>query len=89
MKEIAVSIGVLASVIAVRTYLQWRGGVIMASAVENLTSAITRLAGVGDKVVTVLQTPHATDAQVQAAADAVNGQSDRLEAAVEVASPSS
>lgn len=54
----------------------------MASALENLTAATTRLANSVDAAVTVINTPHPTDAQVQTAADMVNAQSDRLDAAV-------
>lgn len=54
----------------------------MASALENLTAAVTKLQASVDAAVTVINTPHPTDAQVQAAADAVNAQSDRLDAAV-------
>jgi hypothetical protein len=53
----------------------------MASALDNLTAAVTRLQASVDSAVTVLNTPHPTDAQVQMAADAVNAQSDRLDAA--------
>lgn len=52
------------------------------SALENLTAAITRLQTSVDAAVTDINTPHPTDAQVQTAADAINAQSDRLEAAV-------
>lgn len=54
----------------------------MASALENLTAATTRLATSVDAAVTVINTPHPTDAQVQTAADVVNAQSDRLDFAV-------
>jgi len=52
------------------------------SALENLTAAITKLQSSVDAAVTIIGTPHPTDAQVQAAADAVNAQSDRLDTAV-------
>lgn len=54
----------------------------MASALENLTTAIAGLTTSVDAAVTVINTPHPTDAQVQAAADAVNSQSKRLDDAV-------
>lgn len=57
------------------------------SALENLTAAITRLQGSVDAAVTVINTPHPTDAQVQTAADAVNAQSDRLDTAVTPPAP--
>lgn len=53
----------------------------MASALENLTAATVRLTASVDQAVTVLNTPHVSDAQAQTAADAVNAQSDRLDAA--------
>lgn len=57
-------------------------GILLMSALENLTAAITRLQASVDAAVTDILTPHPTDAQVQTAADAVNAQSDRLDAAV-------
>lgn len=54
----------------------------MASALENLSDAIAKLGTSVDSAVTVINTPHPTDAQVQAAADAINSQSDRLDKAV-------
>lgn len=54
----------------------------MASALENLTAAIAGLSKSVDAAVTVINTPHPTDAQVQAAADAINSQSTRLDDAV-------
>lgn len=60
---------------------------IMASALENLTAATTRLTGSVDAAVTVINTPHPTDAQVQTAADLINAQSDRLDAAVNPPTP--
>lgn len=53
----------------------------MASALENLTTAVADLTTAVDAAVTVLNTPHPTDAQVQTAADAVNAQSARLNVA--------
>jgi hypothetical protein len=55
---------------------------IIVSALENLTAAITKLQGSVDGAVTVINTPHPTDAQVQTAADAVIAQSTRLDVAV-------
>ena len=52
------------------------------SALENLTAAITKLQGSVDGAVTVINTPHPTDAQVQTSADAINSQSARLDVAV-------
>jgi hypothetical protein len=52
------------------------------SALENLTAATTALQKSVDAAVTVINTPHATDAQVQTAADAINSQSARLDNAV-------
>ncbi len=52
------------------------------SALENLTAAITELQKSVDSAVTVINTPHPTDAQVQTAADAVAAQSARLNEAV-------
>lgn len=54
----------------------------MASALENLNAAVAKLTTSVDAAVTVINTPHPTDAQVQAAADAVNAQSVRLDNAV-------
>lgn len=58
----------------------------MASAIENLSASVAALAAAVDSAVTVINTPHATDAQVQAAADAVNAQAARLSAATTPAS---
>jgi hypothetical protein len=49
---------------------------------ENLTKAVTDLTTAVDGAVTVLNTPHPTDTQVQAAADAIQSQIARLNAAV-------
>lgn len=57
------------------------------SALENLTAATTRLQNSVDAAVTVINTPHPTDAQVQTAADAVNSQADRLDNAVTPSQP--
>lgn len=57
------------------------------SALENLTQAITDLQTSVDAAVTVINTPHPTDAQVQTAADAVQAQSARLNAAVNPTPP--
>lgn len=51
------------------------------SALENFTAALNRITASVDAAVTVMNTPHPTDAQVQAGADALNAQSDRLDAA--------
>ena len=57
----------------------------MASALENLTAATVKLTSSVDAAVTEISTPHATDAQVQTAADAVSSQADRLDVAVAAA----
>jgi len=57
------------------------------SALDSLNAAVTRLQASVDAAVTVLNTPHPTDAAVQAAADAVNAQSDRLDNAVNPPAP--
>ena len=54
----------------------------MASALENLNEAIAKLNTSVDSAVTVILTPHPTDAQVQSAADAITAQADRLDKAV-------
>ena len=51
------------------------------SALVNLQDAISRLSHATDKAVTVLNTPHPTEEGLQAAADLVNAQAARLEAA--------
>lgn len=56
--------------------------IVMASALENLTTSIAGLTTAVDSAVTEILLPHATDAQVQAAADAVDSQSKRLTDAV-------
>ena len=53
------------------------------SALENLTQAITALTAAVDSAVK----PHATDAQVQAAADAIAAQTTRLNTANGIAPP--
>lgn len=60
---------------------------LIMSALENLTQAIVDLQTSVDAAVTVINTPHPTDAQVQTAADAVNAQSARLNAAVSPPAP--
>jgi hypothetical protein len=57
------------------------------SALENLTAATQNLTASVDAAVTVLNTPHPTDAQVQSAADAVNAQTARLNSAVTPPAP--
>jgi len=54
------------------------------TALESLNSSVVALTLVVDDVVTVLNTPHPTEAQVQAAADAVASQIGRLNAALGV-----
>jgi hypothetical protein len=59
-------------------------------ALDNLTAATTRLAASVDKAVTVITTPPtggATEVQVQAAADVVNAQSDKLDKATAPPAP--
>jgi len=51
------------------------------SAINNLQDAIARLSTATDAAVTVLNTPHPTEEALQAAADLVNAQAARLEAA--------
>lgn len=51
------------------------------SALTNLQDAISRLSHATDTAVTVLNTPHPTEEALQAAADLVNAQAARLEAA--------
>ena len=53
---------------------------IMAS-LTNLQDAITRLSSITDQAVKVLNTPHPTEEAIQAAADVINAQADRLQAA--------
>lgn len=57
------------------------------TALENLTAALSRLQGSVDAAVTVINTPHPTDAQIQAAADSINAQADRLDKAVTPPAP--
>lgn len=54
------------------------------SALENLTASVASLTTSVDNAVLVLGTPHPTDAQVQQAADAINAQVARLNAAAGV-----
>lgn len=51
------------------------------SALTNLQDALNRLTTATDTAVTVLNTPHPTEEALQAAADLVNSQAARLEAA--------
>lgn len=51
------------------------------AAIDNLNEALQRLAKATDSAVTVLNTPHPTEEAIQAAADLVNAQSQRLETA--------
>ena len=51
------------------------------SSLTNLQEAVTRLASITDEAVKVLNTPHPTEEAIQAAADVINAQADRLQAA--------
>ena len=51
------------------------------AAINNLQDALTRLSAATDSAVTVLNTPHPSEEAIQAAADLVNAQAARLEAA--------
>jgi cell division protein ZapA (FtsZ GTPase activity inhibitor) len=51
------------------------------SAINNLHDALARLSSATDSAVTVLNTPHPSEEAIQAAADLVNSQAARLEAA--------
>ena len=51
------------------------------SALTNLQEALNRLTTATDTAVTVLNTPHPSEEAIQAAADLVNAQAARLEAA--------
>ena len=51
------------------------------SSLTNLQEAINRLSSITDEAVKVLNTPHPTEEAIQAAADLVNAQADRLLAA--------
>ena len=51
------------------------------AAIENLNEALQRLSKATDSAVTVLNTPHPTEEAIQAAADLVHAQAQRLEAA--------
>jgi hypothetical protein len=51
------------------------------SAINNLQDALARLSSATDSAVTVLNTPHPSEEVIQAAADLVNAQAARLEAA--------
>ena len=54
---------------------------IIMAAIDNLNEALQRLAKATDTAVTVLNTPHPTEEAIQAAADLIHAQSQRLEAA--------
>ena len=60
------------------------------AALDSLNTAIASLIATTDNVVTTLNTPHPTEAQVQAAADVINSQVQRLNLAlgVSAAAPS-
>ena len=51
------------------------------SSLTNLQDAVTRLASITDEAVKELNTPHPTEEAIQAAADLINAQADRLQAA--------
>ena len=51
------------------------------AAINNLQDALARLSAATDSAVTVLNTPHPSEEAIQAAADLVNSQAARLEAA--------
>ena len=51
------------------------------SSLTNLQEAVTRLSSITDQAVKVLNTPHPTEEAIQAAADVINAQADRLQAA--------
>jgi len=51
------------------------------SAINNLQDALARLSSATDSAVTVLNTPQPSEEAIQAAADLVNAQAARLEAA--------
>jgi len=51
------------------------------SSLTNLQEAVTRLSSITDQAVKVLNTPHPTEEAIQAAADLINAQADRLQAA--------
>ena len=51
------------------------------TAINNLQDALARLSSATDSAVTVLNTPHPSEEAIQAAADLVNAQAARLEAA--------
>ena len=51
------------------------------TAINNLQDALVRLSSATDSAVTVLNTPHPSEEAIQAAADLVNSQAARLEAA--------
>jgi cell division protein ZapA (FtsZ GTPase activity inhibitor) len=51
------------------------------AAIDNLNEALQRLAKATDTAVTVLNTPHPTEEAIQAAADLIQAQAQRLESA--------
>lgn len=51
------------------------------AAIDNLNEALQRLSKATDSAVTVLNTPHPTEEAIQAAADLVQAQAQRLESA--------
>jgi chromosome segregation ATPase len=57
------------------------------AALDNLSKAVADLQNVVDTTVTTLNTPHPTEAQVQSAAEAVQAQIARLQAALPAAEP--
>lgn len=54
------------------------------AALDTLLANVTTLTATVDEVVTVLNTPHPTEAQVQSASDAVAAQIERLHTALDV-----
>ena len=54
---------------------------IIMAAIDNLNEALQRLAKATDTAVTVLNTPHPTEEAIQAAADLIQAQAQRLESA--------
>ncbi len=76
----------------IRILLEWRRQrhqqhhQIMA-ALDNLNASLVKLQASVDAAVTEITTPHPTDAQVQAAADTIQAQAARLDAAVASQNP--
>lgn len=56
-------------------------GVLIMASIDNLEIAVTRLTTSVDNAVRVLSEDNAEEARIQAAADSVNAQSDKLDAA--------